>query len=399
MLFYISIRPCSPPFQKHESLACVTAAILLLTCFLPNVNAAGPLPEQESTTYTTMDGVNLKVETVVSSLEVPWSLAFEGEDLYFTERRGKLWVVRAGSTKHTLIADLDEVYADGEGGLMGLAFHPEFKKNSFLYLSYSYKDGSRTMNRVVQFRLSHNVLERSRTIVDGLPGSGIHNGCRIRFGPDGKLYITTGDAARRETAQDLSSLGGKVLRVNDDGTIPTDNPFRNSPVFSLGHRNGQGLDWHPSLHLLFESEHGPSGFDGPGGGDEINLVEAGENYGWPRIHHKEAAEGMMSPLAEFTPAVAPSGASFCTGKSFPQFKNNFFVATLRGKRLLRVQLNPKSGREITGIENLFTGVFGRLRDLIEGPDGYLYFCTSNKDGRGVPQESDDRILRIVPITR
>jgi len=358
--------------------------------------SAVALSQQQSETYTTSDGVSFKIETVVSNLDVPWSLAFEGEDLYFTERRGKIWVLRRMESKRTLIADIDEVFADGEGGLMGLAFHPEFKRNNFLYLSYSYRDGSRTLNKVVRFKLSENRLESNRTIVGGLPGSGIHNGCRIRFGPDRKLYITTGDAGRRVIAQDMSSLGGKVLRVNDDGSIPSDNPFGNSPVYSIGHRNGQGLDWHPTLRFLLESEHGPSGFDGPGGGDEINIVEAGKNYGWPKIHHKESAEGMMSPVAEFTPAVAPGGASFCTGKGIPQFKNHLFVATLRGKRLMRIVLNPKSGRQVIGIENLLTGVFGRLRDVIEGPDGYLYFSTSNRDGRGVPHETDDRIMRIVP---
>jgi len=196
----------------------------------------------------------------------------------------------------------------------------------------------------------------------------------------------------------MSSLGGKVLRLNEDGSIPSDNPFQGSRIFSLGHRNGQGLDWHPVFNVLFETEHGPSGFDGPGGGDEINIVEAGKNYGWPRIHHRESAARMVSPLAEFTPAVAPSGASFCTGRSFPGFKNNFFVATLRGKRLLRVKIDSTSGREITGIEPLLVDEFGRLRDVVEGPDGYLYFCTSNQDGRGVPAKNDDRILRIVPVT-
>ncbi|MBM2841286.1 MAG: hypothetical protein HW412_1814, partial [Bacteroidetes bacterium] len=340
MLAFTSIPFRYHPSLSQRSLACVIALVI---CFFHNNGKSGTLPGDESSTYTTTDGVKFKVETVVTNLDVPWSLAFQGEDLYFTERRGKLWVLRKGQTKPVLVADVDDVEADGEGGLMGLAFHPEFKKNNFFYLSYSYKESGRTMNKVVRFRLLQNTIQRSRTIVDGLPGSGIHNGCRIRFGPDGKLYITTGDAARREIAQDLSSLGGKVLRVNDDGSIPSDNPFRKSPVFSLGHRNGQGLDWHPTMHLLFEAEHGPSGFDGPGGGDEINLVEAGKNYGWPRVHHKETAEGMASPLAEFTPAVAPSGASFCTGRNIPAFKNNFFVAALRGKRLLRVKLDPESG--------------------------------------------------------
>ncbi|MEK9137397.1 MAG: PQQ-dependent sugar dehydrogenase [Bacteroidota bacterium] len=334
----------------------------------------------------------------MSGLDVPWSIAFQGQHLYFTERGGKLWVLHKGERRPLLVSEIHETYHNGEGGLMGLAFHPKFFDNDFLYLSYTYQtsDGSAS-NKVVRFRLVGKQLQPEKTIVENLPGAGIHNGCRIRFGPDGKLYITTGDAARREIAQDMSSLGGKILRLNDDGTVPKDNPIQNSPIYSLGHRNGQGLDWHPVFNLLFETEHGPSGFDGPGGGDEINRVEPGRNYGWPTIHHKQSADGLVSPLVEFTPALAPSGASFCTGKRFPKFKGDFFVATLRGKRLLRVRVDKETGKRILGVEALLTDMFGRLRDIVEGPDGLLYFCTNNRDGRGTPGSDDDRILRLVPI--
>jgi glucose/arabinose dehydrogenase len=151
------------------------------------------------------------------------------------------------------------------------------------------------------------------------------------------------------------------------------------------------------LGLLFEAEHGPSGFDGPGGGDEINLIEAGKHYGWPTIHHQEHADGMVSPIAEFTPAAAPSGAAFCSGKLFPGFRNNMFVATLVGKRLLRVKLDSTTARTVVGVEALLENRYGRLRDVVEGPDGALYLCTSNRDGRGSPVGADDRILKITPI--
>ncbi len=380
-------------FWKRRSGFVLPIVILMFVSLYAHATAA----EHESKIYTTSDGVRFKVVVVASGLDVPWSLAFDGGDLYFTERRGKLWVLKAGETQPKLIAEIENVHSEGEGGLMGLALHPDFKENRLLYLSHTYEYGRGVGNKVVRFRLRDKELEDEQTIVDRLPGSGIHNGCRIRFGPDGKLYITTGDAARREIAQDISSLGGKILRVNDDGTIPSDNPFPGSPVYSLGHRNSQGLDWHPALNLLFATEHGPSGFDGPGGGDEINIVDAGRNYGWPKIHHKETAEDMVSPAAEFTPAVAPSGASFCKGKLFPLLKNDLFVATLRGKEILRVRLDVKTGRNVLRSEPLLVNEFGRLRDIVESPDGYLYFCTNNRDGRGALAKDDDKILRIVPI--
>jgi aldose sugar dehydrogenase len=333
----------------------------------------------------------------VTGLKVPWSLAFEGNDLYFTEREGTLWVVRQDQTEAELIARVPGVVPNGEGGLMGLAFHPDFAHNGLVYLSYSYEVMGHTANKVSRFRLANEKLLFHSDLIDRLPGAGIHDGCRIRFGPDGKLYVSTGDAAHRQIAQDMNSLGGKILRLNDDGSIPKDNPFGDSPIYSLGHRNGQGIAWHPSLGLLFETEHGPSGFDGPGGGDEINIVNAGKNYGWPAAHHEISEKGMVDPIALFTPAVAPSGASFCTGKVFPEFKNDLFVATLRGKCLLRIELDLETGRRVTRVDSLFVGVFGRLRDVTEGPDGGLYFCTNNRDGRGIPTSSDDRIIKIIRV--
>jgi glucose/arabinose dehydrogenase len=209
--------------------------------------------------------------------------------------------------------------------------------------------------------------------------------------------VTTGDATEGSIAQDLASLGGKTLRLNPDGSVPADNPFPNSPVFSYGHRNSQGLDWDPKSGALVETEHGPSGFDGPGGGDEVNVVEAGKNYGWPIVHHRASRAGMVDPVLEYTPAVAPSGASFSTGALLPDFRGDFFFATLRGERLIRVRFDPANPRRVLETEELFQDVYGRLRDVVTGPDGALYVATSNRDGRGSPRPGDDRILRIVEI--
>lgn len=372
-------------------LRCIIAACMLSVatgCAQQGANPPG--------TVSTHDGIRFRLVPVMTNLEVPWSIGFSGEDIYVTERVGRLKVLKKGQSIPSVIATLDDVHQAGEGGLMGLAFHPRFAENRFLYLSYTYTKSGSTLNKVMRYRLDNEGLKDPMPIVEGIPGSGIHNGSRIRFGTDGKLYITTGDAAQRQIAQELTSLAGKILRVNDDGSIPSDNPFPGSAVYSLGHRNPQGLDWHTETGTLFSSEHGPSGFDGPGGGDEINIIRAGTNYGWPVIHHQQAAEGMSGPLLEFTPAIAPSGASFSRGRAIPEFAGNLFVATLRGRHLLRVTFDDKNPDRVVSTERLLEGMLGRIRDVVEGPDGFLYIATSNRDGRGSAQSEDDRILKIVP---
>ncbi len=204
--------------------------------------------------------------------------------------------------------------------------------------------------------------------------------------------LTASSTSRRATRpnpkprQRLDSLGGKTLRLNDDGTVPSDNPFvgqqdSRPEIWTFGHRNAQGLDWQPDSNLMFQTEHGPSGFDGPGGGDEVNIVEKGKNYGWPMIHHKDSRAGLESPLLEYTPAVAPASGTFYRGAAFPQFRGNFFFGNLRGQTLIRVVLD---GRRVVSQERLLEKQYGRIRDVAEGPDGAIYFSTSNRDGRGSP---------------
>ncbi len=353
------------------------------------------LPQEK--TYTTSDGVKFRVETVLSNLEIPWSIVFDkAGNLYFTERPGRLQMLATGETKPVMISRIEEVRHRGEGGLMGLALHPGFESNGWLYLSYTFDGGSGLGNRIVRYRLRGRQLWERQIILSYLPGSSVHNGCRIKFGPDGKLYATTGDAAERSIAQDRSSLGGKIIRLNDDGSIPADNPDPKSAVYALGVRNPQGIDWHPLTGLLFETEHGPSGFDGPGGGDEVNIIDAGKNYGWPIIHHTDKRAGMESPLLEYTPAVAPASGMFYRGAAFVEFQNNFFFGGLRGQRIQRIVLDKTNPRKVIHEEALLLGEFRRIREVTEGPDGYIYFSTSNRDGRATPFGPDDRILRIVP---
>lgn len=345
-------------------------------------------------------GSSFKVETVIPNLQVVWSIVWTPDGrMIFTERPGRVRVYENGKLRAQPLFTVPDVEPKGESGLMSLALHPQFTSNHWIYLSYAYNSGGQLV-RVVRSRETPSGLTDRTVMIENIPAAQFHAGCRLRFGPDGKLYITTGDATERGLAQQLDSLAGKILRLNDDGSVPKDNPFvgqanARPEIWSYGHRNPQGIDWQPGTNLLWETEHGPSGFDGPGGGDEVNIIERGKNYGWPLIHHRQTREGLESPVLEYTPACAPASGMFYRGSVFPQFKGNFFFGCLVGRRIIRVGTN---GRTVTSQENLLEGKYGRIRDLAEGPDGLIYFSTSNRDGRGQPAADDDRILRLVPVS-
>ncbi|MBV8856745.1 MAG: PQQ-dependent sugar dehydrogenase [Acidobacteria bacterium] len=384
-----------------RALAC--AFVFLAACAGQPRGDGGRAPagaDSQSQTNNPSDAAaGFHVETVVSKLEVPWSIVFTPDGrMLFTERPGRVRVFEKGALRPEPLAVIQDVERGSESGLMGLTLHPNFAENHLLYLAYAYsQDGVRV--RVVRFRETGSGLTDRTLIIEGIPAATFHAGTRLRFGPDGKLYVTTGDSARKELGQRLDTLAGKTLRLNDDGTVPADNPFVNQPgarpeIWTYGHRNSQGLDFQPGTGLMFQTEHGPSGFDGPGGGDEVNIVERGKNYGWGEIDHRETREGMESPLLEYTPACAPASATFYRGSALPKFKGNFFFGCLRGQGLQRVVLD---GRRVVSEERLFEGRYGRIREVAEGPDGALYFSTSNRDGRGNPSSDDDRIMRIVPV--
>src|SRR3990172_1876592 len=275
----------------------------------------------------------LSIETVAENLEVPWEIAFATDGrIFFTERVGNLRVIENGQLNPEPVAILD--VGTVEGGLFGLALDPNFEQNHFLYLYYTYFEFPLTFNKVVRFTEKDNSLLDEFILVDKIPGAAIHDGGRLKFGPDEKLYITTGDAGNSNAAQDLNSLSGKILRINPDGTIPSDNPFANSMIFSYGHRNPQGLDWDPVTGKLVVTEHGSSAHD------EINVVEAGKNYGWPKVVGGEHDPQYIDPILQTGEDTwAPSGATFYDSKNIPEWTNKYFVATLRGGHLRMLDLN------------------------------------------------------------
>jgi aldose sugar dehydrogenase len=340
---------------------------------------------------TAGDGTRFSAEVVAQNLEIPWALAFAPDGrLFFTERPGRVRIVQNGQVLPTPALTLTDVAAVGEGGLLGIAVHPDFTANRFVFLAYTARlaTGGREM-RVVRYREAGNTLGEAAVILAGVPAADIHDGARVKFGPDRKLYVTMGDVANPSTAQDLGALTGKILRLNEDGTAPADNPFPGSPIWSYGHRNPQGIDWQPATGQLWGSEHGQTG------NDEINRIQAGRNYGWPVIEADQTRAGMETPAAFFSPSIAPSGASFYTGTAIAGFRNQLFVGALAGQLLLRVRFDANDPTRVASTERLLTGRFGRIRDVVTGPDGALYFCTSNRDGRTTPVATDDRIVKLV----
>ncbi len=348
-----------------------------------------------------------KIETVAENLEVPWAIVFAPDGrIFVTERPGRVRVIADGKLVEKPLFTLPDVELSSETGLMGMTLHPNFAENHLLYLAYVYENGGDKFVRVVRFKENGETLLEPKTIIEGISAARFHAGTRLGFSPvDKKLYITTGDATQQKLAQKLDSLNGKTLRLNDDGSVPEDNPFVGNKdarpeIWTYGHRNAQGLSWQPETNLMWQTEHGPSLIDGVSlfkkrtGGDEVNIVERGKNYGWAKISHNMKKEGMETPLVEYSPAVAPASGTFYSGDAFPNYKGNFFFGALKGEEIVRLVIE---GRKITAQEFLLKKQFGRIREVAVSPEGYIYFSTSNRDGRGDVAKTDDRIMRLVPV--
>jgi len=320
----------------------------------------------------------VEIATIATELEVPWGLAFtpDGEVLVTERDAGRLLSVDSSGN----INELQRLPSGGtgEGGLLGIALSPNYESDGLIYAYYTTEED----NRVVRFRLG----EDPEPILTGIPFKSYHNGGRIAFGPDGYLYVGTGDGGNPSNAQNLNSLGGKILRITSEGRVPEDNPFSGSPVYSYGHRNVEGLGW-DSDGQLYATEFGQDRFD------EVNRIVPGGNYGWPEVEGEGGEPEYRDPISTFTPSEAsPSGAVILKGGAIPQWEGDFFMAALRGQRLWRLKISPDG--TVTEREALLQGQAGRLRHVAQAPDGSLWVLTSNRDGRGTPSPDDDQILRL-----
>ena len=316
---------------------------------------------------------------VAENLEIPWDIAFlPSGELLVTERPGIL--LRIGEDRKQY--PIEGVHHRGEGGLLGIALHPDFERNKLLYLYLTTNDGSDVTNRIERYHFGNDELSDRTEILSNIPGSLYHDGGRMAFGPDGFLYITTGDAGNSERSQDTSSLAGKILRIGDDGSIPADNPFGNA-IYSYGHRNPQGLTWDQEGRL-WSTEHGRSGV--LSGYDELNLIEKGKNYGWPVIQGSETREGMLAPILHSgaSDTWAPASALF--------YEGSIFFGGLKGEALYEVAIDDSP---LGSVPHLLHA-YGRIRTVTLSPDGFFYLTTSNTDGRGDAAVTDDRIIRIDP---
>lgn len=345
---------------------------------------------------------SFRIVKLAETLEHPWGLAFLPDGrMLVTERPGRLRLVgRDGKLEPRPVAGLPEIAEHGQGGLLDVVLHPRYAENGLVYFSFAARGKGGVSTEVGRGRLSGNRLENVEVIFRQQPktGAGQHFGSRLVFDRAGFLYITLGDRGDRERAQKRDDHAGSVIRLRDDGSVPVDNPFAGKPgwkpeKYTLGHRNMQGAALHPATGVLWTHEHGPQG------GDEINIIRAGANYGWPvitygreyvtgfRIGEGTHKSGMAQPIHYWVPSIAPSGMAFYTGDKFPRWRGNLFVGALRDRLLVRLRLE---GERVVSEERMLQGVLGRIRDVRSGPDGNLYLLTDSDDGVLARLEPADR---------
>jgi aldose sugar dehydrogenase len=333
--------------------------------------------------------VTLKDSVIVSTLDIPWEILWGPDNfIWVTERRGRISRINPVSGEISLLISPDDAQSNNEGGMLGMVLHPDFNSNPFLYVVYDYKDkGGTYKGKVVRYMYSGGSLSSPTVLLDNIGASTVHNGSRLMISPDLKLFITTGDASNQANSQDTAVINGKILRINLDGSIPDDNPFPGSPIWSYGHRNPQGLVMVNGK--IFSSEHGPDT------DDEINIIQKGRDYGWPDVmgycdlSAEQAfcqAHQVVEPIKAWTPTIAPSGLDYYDKDQIPQWKNSLLLATLKDSRLIQLQLDDAQEKVIS-TQEFYVNKYGRMRDICISPAGDVYVCTSNGNGA-------DKLIRI-----
>ena len=336
----------------------------------------------------------MNIDVVVDGLNNPWEMVFAPNgDIYFSERDGRVWKIENfGEAKVIQTFPKSGSY---EGGTLGFALHPNFEENKKIYIYQTNLELDFFQNKVFSFTVDGDKLVNMHTVIDDIPGAPWHDGGRIAFGSDDKLYITTGDAVNPGWSQDLSSLAGKILRINSDGSIPDDNPFDSSAIFSYGHRNPQGIAWNDN-GLLVSSEHGPSGEMGYGH-DEINVIVNGKNYGWPKVVGDSSDDSYVNPIIHSGEQTwAPSGMVFYNSDKISSLEGKFLVGALRGQHLM--VLDVANDGSLISVEKIFEGDFGRIRTAQISPDGVLYLLTANGDNDKIVRISEAPVVEVKKFT-
>lgn len=363
--------------DKKFRIAGIIGALIFSIVILTSPSEPPPIPPPNI-----QDSSNKTIQILATNLEKPWALDIVDDRIFITEKIGKIRVIESDVLLEEPLATL-RVADIFDGGLLGISVHPDFANNNFLYVYYTYVENDQLWNKVLRITESENKLVDAITIVDQIPGSKFSNGGVIKFGPDKKLYVGTGAGSdSSHDAQDLESLAGKILRLNDDGSIPNDNPFSNSAVFSYGHSNPRGMAW-DEYGTLYVTETGPTK------NDEINLVMAGKNYGWPD-QQCSGDEKFVDSIICYDPAIEPGGILFYSGDRL-EIQSDMIMASMKPENLDRLKF---SGEDLEYQKSILSGL-GRIRDIAQGPDGYLYIITSNTDGKAFPDSSDDKLVRIL----
>jgi glucose/arabinose dehydrogenase len=376
---------------------------LLLSLLLSVLASCTPVPADPTCTlveegFGPAGTDTLTVDVIASGLTVPWAIAFvDDTTILVTEREGKLRLVENGVVREEPLTDFTEVWAVAEAGLLGLALHPDFASNRLFYLYITIDDGSGPRNRIERYELAADLsgVSFDRVIVDNIPAFRVHDGGRLRIGPDQMLYAGTGDARSPDDAQNPLSLAGKILRITLEGAFPVDNPITDAAAFVTGLRNSQGFDWIDDDTLAI-ADHGPSGeVQGRTGHDEVNVARAGDNLGWPIRFACEEQAGFIAPILTSVTAMPPGGLAVVDERSIASWAGNIVTGTLGSKHLHRIVLDDDLavGTHETYLLGDAPDGFGRLRDVVNGPDG-LYVTTSNCDGRGTCPPEGDMILRV-----